>query len=160
MPGGPVRSARKLAGRLTEAAGDGDRVDRVIVGVGVNVALDPTQYGEIAPFATSLKLETRREVKREEVLRHLLQEMDRLYLALGRGESPVPEWKEALETLGQDVRVSWRGETYQGKAEDVDEAGNLLLRLADGQVITVTAGDVTLQEDRPSGGGEEVCWTT
>jgi hypothetical protein len=28
----------------------------------------------------------------------------------------------------------------------VDEVGNLLLRLDDGQLITLTAGDVTLQQ--------------
>ncbi len=35
-------------------------------------------------------------------------------------------------------------ESYAGLAEGVDEAGNLLLRLDGGRLITLTAGDVTL----------------
>ena len=52
-----------------------------------------------------------------------------------------------LETLGQRVRVSWRNETYAGLAEGIDQLGNLQLRLEDGQLIIMTAGDVTLRNN-------------
>ena len=55
------------------------------------------------------------------------------------------QWREMLVTLGQRVRVSWRGgDARTGLAEDVDSLGNLLLRLDDGSLVTVTAGDVSL----------------
>ena len=50
-----------------------------------------------------------------------------------------------LETLGQRVQVSWRNESYVGLAEGIDALGNLQLRLDDGQLLTMTAGDVTLR---------------
>jgi len=40
--------------------------------------------------------------------------------------------------------VTWRDETWVGRAEGVDSTGNLLLRLADGNLVTMTAGDVSL----------------
>jgi biotin-(acetyl-CoA carboxylase) ligase len=48
--------------------------------------------------------------------------------------------------LGQQVTVKCGDEVHQGYAESVDEQGNLLLRRPDGSLLTVTAGDVTLQD--------------
>ena len=36
---------------------------------------------------------------------------------------------EQLDTLGKRVQVTWRDETWVGQAEQIDEIGNLLLRL-------------------------------
>ena len=51
-----------------------------------------------------------------------------------------------LETLGQNVQVTWRSETYRGLAEGIDDVGNLELRLEDGRRVTMTAGDVTMRD--------------
>ena len=80
------------------------------------------------------------------MLRQLLQDLDTLYLRAGQGQSPLEEWRSALDTLGQRVRVDWLGESYQGLAEDVDETGNLLLRLDDGSRVSLAAGEVTLHD--------------
>ena len=54
-------------------------------------------------------------------------------------------WRGRLSTLGQHVRVQSGAETYEGLAEDVAPDGELLLRLTDGRVLTLPAGDVTLR---------------
>ena len=57
----------------------------------------------------------------------------------------MDQWRGMLTTLGLKVRVSWRGgETHAGLAEDIDSLGNLLLRLDDGSLVTVTAWFVSL----------------
>ena len=143
-PNDVMLSGKKVAGILVESATSGSRVEYAVVGIGVNVALDVGRVPEVASFATSLNAEAGREVSRADLLRHLLHEMDALYLGLGRGQTPLGQWKELLETLGQRVQVSVYGESYAGLAEDVDDAGNLLLRRDDGRLVTLTAGDVTL----------------
>ncbi|HIM38224.1 MAG TPA: hypothetical protein EYM38_09435 [Dehalococcoidia bacterium] len=79
------------------------------------------------------------------MLRQLLHDLDRLYIEATHGVSPLPEWETLLETIGQSIQATWRQETYTGVAEGIDNLGNLLLRLEDGQLMTLTAGDVSLR---------------
>lgn len=136
---------RKVAGILAESAMSGSRIDHAVVGVGINVALDVSADSEIAESAASLNALSTAEIDRSELLRRILQNMDALYLDLGRGRSPIPEWRRWLDTLGQRVVVTHHGASSEGIAEDVDELGNLLLRTDSGQLLTVTAGDITLR---------------
>ena len=47
--------------------------------------------------------------------------------------------------MGSYVRVKWRNKIFEGRADQVDEQGNLEIIQTDGSVITVMAGEVTLQ---------------
>lgn len=145
-PNDVLLKGKKVAGILVESTVDGDRVSYAIVGIGINVTMDCERVDELSSYATSLEAAAQREISRDGLLRHLLHEIDRLYLKLAEGQTPLEEWKTLLDTLGQRVTVSFQRESHTGLAEDVDEVGNLLLRLDDGQLITLTAGDVTLQQ--------------
>ena len=152
---------KKVCGILVESALQDNRVQYAIVGIGINVAFDPSSVSELAGIATSLNLETGTEVDREVLLRHLLQELDGLYLPLQQAQAgyrPADlgqsfggdsldrakrEWRAVLETLSRRVEVRWHEEVYTGYAEDVDEVGNLLLRLEDGTLVALPAGEVT-----------------
>ena len=64
----------------------------------------------------------------------------------------MAEWRGLLETLGREVQVRWGEDVYAGYAEDVDDLGNLMLRQADGTLVTLPAGEVTA--GTVAGGGE------
>ncbi len=136
---------RKVAGILAESALSGSQIQHAVVGVGVNVALDVSADPEIAATATSLNHASGSDVDRAELLRRILQHMDALYLELRRGRSPIAEWRRWLDTLGQQVTVNHHGATDTGLAEEIDEHGNLLLRADTGELLTLTAGDITLR---------------
>ena len=136
---------RKVAGILAESALSGSQVKHAVVGIGVNVALDVSADPEIAATAASLNDLSGVEVDRSELLRRILQHLDALYLDVRRGRSPIPEWRRWLDTLGQRVTVTHHGTTDTGLAEDIDEHGNLLLRADSGELLTLTAGDITLR---------------
>ena len=145
-PNDVMLGRKKVAGILVESVTEGDAVCYAVLGIGINVDLDPCRNEEISDTATSLEAVSGKPLVREDILRQLLQDMDSLYLKLIQGQTPVEEWKEMLETLGQNVQVSWRSETYRGLAEGIDDVGNLELRLEDGRRVTMTAGDVTMRE--------------
>jgi BirA family biotin operon repressor/biotin-[acetyl-CoA-carboxylase] ligase len=145
-PNDVLLAGRKVAGILVESAIDGDSVRYAIIGIGVNINLDTRDIDELSSFATSLNAVVERVVPREELLGQFLHQLDSLYLQLGQGQTPLAEWQGLLDTLGQRVRVSWQNESYVGLAEGVDSTGNLQLRLDNGRSVTLTAGDVTLQE--------------
>lgn len=136
---------RKISGILIETAIDGGGAC-AIVGIGVNVNFDPSQYPEIADISTSLYRETGVRRNRTPALRSLLARFDDAYSAMRRGESLTVDWAALLDTLGRRVRLrAADGVVIDGVAEDVDASGNLLVRLLDGGLYTATAGEVTSQ---------------
>ena len=146
-PNDVLVGGKKVAGILVESVISGEEVRYAVLGIGVNVALDPDALGELSATATSLNAATGREAVREDLLRSLLQELDGLYLALRKGESPIADWRGLLDTLGCRITASTGRGSPTGIAEGVDDLGNLLLRLDDGRLVTLTSGDVTLAQD-------------
>jgi len=134
---------KKVCGILVEGEVRRNTVDYAIVGIGVNVNLRLVDFPEILSIATSLFDELGREVSRLELIRRLLMEIERLYLALPVGESIYEEWRDRLVTLGRMVSVEWGTTRYEGTAESVASDGSLLLRHSDGSLTKIMAGDVT-----------------
>ncbi len=137
---------KKVCGILIESEVKGKRVGYAILGIGINVNIKLSDFPEIQPLATSLSHELGRKVSRLEVLRCLLAEIERLYLALPSGDSVYREWRDNLVTLGKKVQVRSEETTYEGIAESVASDGSLLLRQPDGSLTKVVAGDVTLRD--------------
>ena len=150
-PNDIIIDGRKVAGILAESALSGSRIDYAIVGVGVNIALDVSADPEIAGTAASLNRLAGAEVDRAELLRRILQYMDALYLDLHRRRSPIPEWRRWLDTIGRRVTVAHYDKAQTGLAEDIDDAGNLILRTDAGSLLTLAAGDITLHPENPAG---------
>lgn len=144
-PNDVLIDGKKVSGVLIESDVQGDTVNYAIVGIALNVNLDPSSIPEISETATSLKQVLGREVSRLQVLESLLGQFEELYQALRRGEPIDKEWRRRLETLGKEVAVRCGGEVKEGYAESVDDEGNLLLRRPDGSLLTIAAGDVTLR---------------
>jgi len=147
-PNDLVLRGQKLGGVLSESSLTGERLDFVVVGLGLNVNLDVSTLPEIAATATSLSAALGRPVARLPLLQRILQEIEAGYQDIAQGEALRAAWAARLSTLGQMVRVTG-GTEDAGLAEGVDADGALLLRRADGTLGRITVGDVTL---RPTGG--------
>jgi len=133
----------KVAGILVESAVEGNEVKYAVLGIGINVNIDQ-QHLVGVPSAASLNNATGKEIARDQLLTCLLHEIDALYFDLKQGQTPLAQWKGLLDTLGQQVNVTSGDHSYSGLAEDIDEIGNLQVRMDDGQLVTLTSGDVTL----------------
>jgi len=129
--------------------GEGGFLAWTVVGVGLNVNADEATMQAIAPGASSLLVERGKPVSRVRLLRAILEGLETRYQALRAGEEERlrREWAARLETLGQSVAVVTPAGTLEGLAEDVDADGALLLRLPDGRLERLLAGDVTLRNE-------------
>ncbi len=145
-PNDVLINGKKVCGVLVESVVRGDIVDYAIIGIGVNVNLRPYDFSEIQTTATSLSDELGRDVSHLNVIRCLLIELERLYLALPAGDSIYQEWRNSLVTLGRRVQVKSGKTIYKGVAESVARDGSLLLRHPDGSLSKIVAGDVTLRD--------------
>ena len=151
-PNDVLVNGRKVCGILIESGVRDDIVDYAIIGIGINANIKIADSAAVLlADATSLSDELGRGVSRLRLVRRLLVELDRLYLALPRGESIYAEWRDRLITLGRKVGVASGDVVYQGIAESVDRDGSLNLRLTDGGLIRVSAGDVSLRDLKDDG---------
>ena len=125
---------RKVAGLLAEAELVGGRVSTVVVGVGVNVRAAPGSVPN-AGFLEDYGPPVLREDLAVDLVAALVAWTRRCESDPG---AVLAAWRRASCTLGQRVRVGAR----EGLAEDVAEDGALRLRLDDGTVVSVHAGDV------------------
>ncbi|HEX9994175.1 MAG TPA: biotin--[acetyl-CoA-carboxylase] ligase [Acidimicrobiales bacterium] len=145
-PNDLVVGDRKLAGVLAEAAVVGDRVDAVVVGVGVNVRADGLPP-ELRSTAVGLAEVAEGPVESGVLLVAVLRALDRWWGTVAVGEdgwaTVADAARAASTTLGRDVRVERPGGDLDGVAEALDDAGRLVVVDAAGHRHAVAAGDVT-----------------
>ena len=144
-PNDVLIGGKKVCGILIENQMRGSNLEFTVVGIGINVNIDPSVYPEIADIATSLSAELGQPVSRSELLQKLMVEVEKLYLDIKAGQSLHQRWRERMVILGKEVQIIEEGKVEQGVAEDVDVDGSLLLRHSDGSLTRIIAGDVTLR---------------
>ena len=130
------RGGQKLAGILTEMEGEADRVAWLVVGVGVNANVDPS---ELPAGATSLRAVRGDPIDRRAFVRDVLERYAELTADL---EAVLPAWRDRALTLGRRVRVETSTETVVGEAVDVEPPGALVVE-TDAETVRVHAGDCT-----------------
>ncbi|MFA6851144.1 MAG: biotin--[acetyl-CoA-carboxylase] ligase [Selenomonadaceae bacterium] len=138
---------KKLVGILTEMNAEMDRVNYIIIGMGINVNIARDDFpDEIKDLATSFSIMKGERLPRLEILNELLYELEKLYeTAQTDGFVPIlEEWKKYSVTLGQEVNVIGINETFAGKAVDIDDDGALLVETTAG-IRRVLAGDVSIR---------------
>jgi BirA family biotin operon repressor/biotin-[acetyl-CoA-carboxylase] ligase len=136
---------RKVAGLLHELHSETDRVHFVVLGIGVNLNMDPKMFpGEIREIATSLKKEMGKAVSRRTFLQSLLQKLEIWYeIYLKEGAPPVLQaWRDRAQIKGRPIRVTADGKTSIYTAVDIDSDGALILEAEDGRQKRILAGDV------------------
>jgi BirA family biotin operon repressor/biotin-[acetyl-CoA-carboxylase] ligase len=146
-PNDLLLSGKKVAGLLNEMSAETEKVNFIVLGIGVNLNMDLAQFpADLRHPATSLFLETGKLVCRLDFARALLEALDALYdTYLLNGYDPVrEEWLARCKFLGKKVRIAFQKNEINGTATGIDEEGALLVRLPDGGVERVLAGDVTI----------------
>jgi len=147
-PNDVLIAGKKVCGILIENGFSKVDLSYTVIGIGINVNFATSTFPEIADIATSLSMEVGKDVPVENVALQLYTELDKLYARIVEEETVIREWADHMETLGKRVRVSLGSRTFEGTAIKVNDSGNLLLRLNDGSVQEITAGDVSHLRDQ------------
>lgn len=145
-PNDVVIGTKKVCGILTEMSAEMERLEFVVIGIGVNVniAAFPEKLRE---KATSVLLETGKPVRRVALLQEILRRLEKLLAENAEALTPafLKEYRACCVTLGRKVTFQRRGEVVAGKAESVSPAGELIVRLPGGNLETVFSGEVSVQ---------------
>ncbi|MFH1191259.1 MAG: biotin--[acetyl-CoA-carboxylase] ligase [Candidatus Omnitrophota bacterium] len=133
---------KKVAGILTEMNAEVDKVNFVVIGIGLNVNNDKKS---LIAQATSLKEQQGVEISRVVLLQELLRRIENNYFLLeDKGSSEIiNKWRNFTLTLGTRVKVDYQNKHIEGLAADIDADGALLIRKDSGLIQKVSSGDVT-----------------
>lgn len=144
-------SGRKVAGILLDISAEADTINYAIVGIGINANVDPTAIArsiEDSQEITSLLAESGLEVSRLDLAAHVIEQIEK-YLEIARKDgigAILTEWKKYADMIGKNATISQGNKViHKGIAMDVDSDGSLVLRLANGEKVTVTTGDVRIR---------------
>jgi BirA family transcriptional regulator, biotin operon repressor / biotin---[acetyl-CoA-carboxylase] ligase len=130
-----------VAGILLESEGEAGGSLAVAIGIGVNCAHHPDVTSYPATDLASAGVPTAPErlfVALSRAMSQRLTQWDR-----ARGFAAIrTDWLARAAGVGDAIRVALAERELEGRFEALDSAGHLVLRLGDGSVTSIPAGDV------------------
>lgn len=138
---------RKVGGVLVELTGDPSDLCNVVVGVGLNLKMNPSEAGEVdQPWANLCELG---DVPRNRLCAAVIAEL--FDLLSGYGEMGFAPWREEWEgcdiSRDQAVVLSTPAASVEGVARGVADTGALRLETADG-IRLLSGGEMSMRSAR------------
>lgn len=147
-PNDVLIKGKKVCGVLVESSFTGEKLDFVIVGIGVNANFEPGELPEpISSSSTTLRAELGADVDLDALLFSILSELGACYGALLSGQRREL-LREAAGLMGfpREARVLLGERELRGLAIGLADDGSLLLEVAGGRVEKVAWWEATALE--------------
>ncbi|MCY6372137.1 biotin--[acetyl-CoA-carboxylase] ligase [Clostridium ganghwense] len=148
-PNDIVMNGKKVCGILTEMSGELNKVNYVIMGIGINVNIEKEEFPEeIKEVASSLKIQNGEYIKRKELVSRVLNNFEKLYEEFIREENiskSIKVCRERSILLGKEVRIIDRGKTTKAKALELSEDGKLVVQYEDGKIKEIISGEISVR---------------
>ena len=144
-PNDVLIEGQKASGILLESAVQGGQVDWLAIGLGLNLAHHPDD----TPYpATDIGAFVDTPPTNIEALEILTNSFDTVFRQWESGgfENLLRAWRLVAHGLGEPIVARLENEERRGIFLDIDEKGALLLKQADGDTLTIDAGDVFFPE--------------
>ncbi|PIP67563.1 MAG: biotin--[acetyl-CoA-carboxylase] ligase [Candidatus Omnitrophica bacterium CG_4_9_14_0_2_um_filter_42_8] len=134
---------KKICGILTEMNAETDKINFVIIGIGININ---TKEEFLPKGATSIMEAKGAEISRVELVKGIFKNLDKYYRLFNGGHIAeiIREYKEFSNFLGKRAQVTYHDTKIEGYVVDVDKEGALILRMDSGLNERILAGDVTM----------------
>jgi BirA family biotin operon repressor/biotin-[acetyl-CoA-carboxylase] ligase len=140
--------SKKIAGILVDAAFESNKIESLVLGVGINFNVDikaikktlkdtPNFYG-----VSSLS-EQNKKVKPIQLVQNFFVELEKIYELLNKKQTKkiILEWTKRSSTLGKNVEINTTDGKIKGKATKIDEDGALIISNKN-KTRKVIAGDI------------------
>jgi len=139
---------KKIAGILVDAAFESNKIESLVLGVGINFNVDikaikktlkdtPNFYG-----VASLS-EQNKKVKPIQLVQNFFVELEKIYELLNKKQTKkiISEWTKRSSTIGKNVEINTTDGKIKGKATKIDEDGALIISNKN-KTEKVIAGDI------------------
>ena len=147
-PNDIILNGKKICGILSEMTCSFDKVNHVIVGIGININQDIEDIPEeLKDIATSIKIEEKKKFQIEDVQEKVLSRLKELYIPInesGKMKRVLEISRKNSNILGKRIKVINGEDIREGLALDIDEEGQLLVEFEEG-VERVFYGEVSVR---------------
>jgi BirA family biotin operon repressor/biotin-[acetyl-CoA-carboxylase] ligase len=148
-PNDILLNGKKVCGILTELSAEPDKINSIILGIGINVCRKQEEFpAEISKIATSLSEHSDFELSRSRIVAKVIEEIEDLYMDfLEKGSTAkfLNIWRSFSVTLGCDIYICQGDKKWKGKALDVLDNGHLLVETADGERQAISSGEISIR---------------
>ena len=137
---------KKVCGILTEMSGQLQKVDFIVVGIGININIKEFP-SDVINKATSLFIESGKKFKRSEVAKTVLINFDKVYKKFISGgfEDIKDDYEKNCINIGKRVKVIGRNGDFEATAVEVTSEGELIVLRDDGQRQKIFSGEVSVR---------------
>ena len=145
-PNDIIINNKKVAGILTELSAEIDRVNHIVLGIGINVkTMEFSQ--EISDIATSLYKEGY-EVSRVDIVRSVLKEFEELYTNYTKHENKdktLDICRRYSAVIGKEVYTLNGEDKNLVKCIDINQNGNLVVETMNKEIKEIVSGEVSIR---------------
>jgi len=142
-------NGKKLAGILAESVWNGNRIDRLIIGIGINVNTEKEEIALIDKKATSVAIEKGSKIDIKEWTERFIQNLSyrfEILLEQNRIDKIKEDWLKESKIIGKKVEwIDINKNVREGIVEDIDNDGFLVLKIGN-DIIKVMSGDIALKD--------------
>jgi BirA family biotin operon repressor/biotin-[acetyl-CoA-carboxylase] ligase len=152
-PNDVLLNRKKVCGILTEASWQEDRLEGVVLGIGINIASSAVRAEDDFIFpAGTLQSVLDLPIDRLDLLVEVLKTIFSMREFLGSPEF-IQAWNDRLAFKGEQVKINLPGDEFlEGSVSHISQDGLLWIRQKDGKEISISAGDVSLRIIDPKPG--------
>ncbi len=144
-PNDVLVNSKKIAGILLESTSKGSKLDKIVIGFGINV--NQTSFtGKFIIPPTSVRNEFHSVASRERTLSEMLNNFEELLeVCKAHPWKILEDWKNRCKMLGEKIKVdAGEGKTKFGKFKDIDDSGFMILEVS-GRDEKIHFGDVSIR---------------
>ena len=148
-PNDILLNGKKITGILTEMQSDADRIQSIIIGIGMNV--NQLEFPEeLKEIATSLAIEKGEKIPRAKLVQVILKNLEMYYdQYVQQGFSEIKEkWESYAVSIGKHIIARTLTNTIRGKALGITEEGVLKLQDEDGRIHDIYSADIELEKNQ------------
>jgi len=139
---------KKVAGMLVDASLESNRIENLVLGVGINFDVDVKQIektlkGSSNYYGVASLSEQKKKVKPIQLVQTFLMEFEKIYELLNTKQTKkiISEWTKRSSTIGKNVVLDTRDGKIKGKAIKIDEDGALVVS-DNNKINRIIAGDI------------------
>jgi len=139
---------KKVAGILVDASLESNRIENMVLGVGINFDVDIKQIektlkGTSNFYGVASLSDLKKKVRPIELVQTFLVEFEKIYELLNTKQTKkiILEWTKRSSTIGKNVELDTRDGKIKGKAIKIDEDGALVVSNKD-KISRIIAGDI------------------
>ena len=145
-PNDIIINNKKVAGILTELSTEVDKINYIVLGIGINTKTMKFSQ-EISEIATSLHKEGY-EISRVDIVKSILEEFEKLYLQYVNEnvrKETLSICRKYSAIIGKDIYLIKEDEKELVRCLDINDDGNLIVRNENNIIQEIISGEISIR---------------